>query len=95
MGDGAQMTVAAIRGGQRAAVVMMLTRQANGLATAASSSAAAPARLPKRSHTNAHSCTCNKYTHAGMHKDPGSNDKDVQGMNGLVHLQLMCLFLSV
>lgn len=43
MGEGTLMTVAAIRPGQGAAVVMMLTRQANGLATAASSSTAAPA----------------------------------------------------
>lgn len=47
MGDGTLMTVAAIRLGQGAAVVMMLTRQANGLATAASYSTAAPA-LPSK-----------------------------------------------
>lgn len=42
-------------------------------------------------HTHAHATD----THAGMHMDPGANDKDVQGSNGLVHLQLMCLFLCV
>lgn len=47
-GGEAQKTVARVR---RAAAVMMLTRQANGMATAASSSTTAPACLPERHRT--------------------------------------------
>lgn len=93
MGDSAQMTVAAIREGQRAAVVMMLTRQASGLATAAPSSTAAPAcqNAITQMHTHAHA-TIN--THTGMHMDPMPNDKDILRTN-VLELLLTIILITI